>query len=93
MKWLNEVFKSMKEGGLNLASRKNANAIYEIIAAPAFCGEGNWHHSQTGKAFDLITANRYHFSEKQNKYLNSDRFPFYKKHAVIEILTSDDEAE
>ena len=43
--------------------------------------------------FDLIIDNVRFFSSNQQTYFNSDRFPFYQKHAVIEILDSSDEED
>ncbi|CAD7964121.1 unnamed protein product [Amoebophrya sp. A25] len=88
--WLEKAFRALREGRIPQSS---ITKIYEILAAPTFCDD--WHFAQSKKAHEMFADpdNLRFFTQNQQKYLQSDRFKIQKTHAVVNLLSSDEEEE
>ena len=86
LKWLTKAFNAMNEGRITQVTK-----VYEIMAAPGFVEK--CHNIESKKMFTLIESNLHHFTPNQQKFLMSNKFEFHKRHAVISILSTDEEED
>lgn len=83
LKWLEKAFNALLEG------RLKSNLVYDLISHGKFLEGVN--QSVGDAIFKLVDRNLGFFTPKQQKYFSSPRFVLYKKHAVMDILDSDEE--
>lgn len=85
LKWLEKAFKALLDNSIK------ANAIYDMVSHAKFLDGVN---DGVGQAiFQVLEKNLGFFTPRQQKYFQSPRFLLYKKHAVMTVMESDEDAE
>lgn len=83
LKWLEKAFEAL------LNSRIKPNGVYDIISHNRFVDGVN--DSMGRPMYQLVDKNAGFFTERQQRFLASNRFILFKKYSVMTILDSDEE--